>query len=127
MNRLHNNPRHTVVPFDLSTEAKKMMVACQWSEGPVFHLTVQRKGNGWVVSEAPFPIEGTKVGFYTHKQYPGNKVMKVLAKPKGAWCRRWTCLFWATGGPHHEQYSKFLAEKSERDLETQFQETNKLL
>lgn len=124
--RLHDDHGATPIPYGLSPGMNKMTVSCQWDKGTVYRFVVQREKKGWVVSDAPFPIEGTEVGFYPHKKYKG-KVMKVKAKPAGAWRRRWTCLFWATGGPHHSQHSKFLAEKSERDLEIVFRETNKLL
>jgi len=124
--RLHNDPCATSIPHGLPWGMNVMTVSCQWDKGAVYILVVKREGKGWVVSDAPFPIEGTEVGFYPHKKYKGD-VMKVKAKPAGAWRHRWTCLFWATGGPHHSQHSKFLAEKSARDLEVVLRETNKLL
>ena len=123
--RLHDDHGATPILYGLPPGMNKMTVSCQWDKGTVYTFVVHREEKGWVVSNAPFPIEGTKVGFYPHKKYKG-KVMKVKAKPAGAWRCRWTCLFWETGGPHHSQHIKFLAEKSARNLEIVFRETNRL-
>ena len=125
--RLHDNPFTIVIPKDLPQDMTEMMVSCQWDEGPVYRFIIQCVNGKWVVVPgAPFPVEGTKVSFDTHKNYPGLKVMKVFAKPNGAFRRRWTCLFWTASGPHYNHYLKFREKKASQVLEKETQKFEKL-